>query len=91
MFILRIDHPVPDFDAWKQTFDDDPVGREQGGVRRYRIVRPIDDPKYIMVDLEFDSSSEAEAFRTALADVWRRIGIENPGARIVEVVESKEY
>ena len=91
MFILRIDHPVPDFDAWKQTFDDDPVGREQGGVRRYRIVRPIDDPKYIMVDLEFDSSSETEAFRNALGEVWRRIGIENPGARIVEVVESKEY
>jgi hypothetical protein len=91
MPILRIDHPVPDFDAWKQAFDSDPVGREQGGVRRYRILRPIDDPKYTMVDLEFDSSSEAEAFRTALGDVWRRIGIENPGARIVEVVESKEY
>ena len=91
MPILRIDHPVPDFDAWKQEFDRDPVGREQGGVRRYRIVRPIDDPKYTMVDLEFDSSSEAEVFRTALGDVWRRMGIENPGARIVEVVESKEY
>ena len=91
MPILRIDHPVPDFDAWKQEFDRDPVGREQGGVRRYRIVRPIDDPKYTMVDLEFASSSEAEAFRTALGDVWRRMGIENPGARIVEVVESKEY
>jgi hypothetical protein len=91
MPILRIDHPVPDFDAWKQEFDNDPVGREQGGVRRYRILRPIDDPKYTMVDLEFDSSSEAEAFRTALGDVWRRIGIENPGARILEVVESKEY
>ena len=91
MPILRIDHPVPDFDAWKQAFDSDPVGREQGGVRRYRIVRPIDDPKYTMVDLEFDSSSEAEAFRTALGGVWRRMGIENPGARIVEVVESKEY
>ena len=91
MPILRIDHAVADFDAWKQAFDNDPVGREQGGVRRYRIVRPIDDPKYTMVDLEFDSSSEAEAFRTALGDVWRRMGIENPGARIVEVVESKEY
>ena len=44
-----------------------------------------------MVDLEFDSSSEAEAFRTALGDVWRLMGIENPGARIVEVVESNEY
>jgi hypothetical protein len=91
MPILRIDHPVPDFDAWKQEFDRDPVGREQGGVRRYRIGRPIDDPNYVMVDLEFDSSSEAEAFRTALGDVWRRMGIETPGARIVEVMESKEY
>jgi hypothetical protein len=71
MHILRIEHQIRDFDAWKEAFDRDPVGRKQGGVRRYRVLRPVDDPNYIMVDLEFDSSSEAEAFRTALQrDVW---------------------
>ena len=62
MAILRIEHPVPDFDAWKAAFDSDPVGRQRGGVRRYRVLRPVDDPNFVLVDLEFDSSSEAESF-----------------------------
>jgi hypothetical protein len=27
MHILRIEHPVPDYDAWKQAFDSDPLNR----------------------------------------------------------------
>jgi hypothetical protein len=93
--ILQIEHAVRDYDAWKQAFDSDPVGREQGGVRRYRISRPSDDANYVIIDLEFDSAGEAESFRTALRDLWDRIGgdlgLENPHARIVETVERKEY
>ncbi len=50
-----------------------------------------------MIDLEFDSPSEAEAMRETLRrDVWgsRRAPpalIGSPQARIVEAVESKEY
>ncbi len=97
MPILQIEHPVLNFDAWKEAFDSDPVGREQGGVRRYRVLRPIDDPNYVMIDLEFDSSSEAEAF---LAALWRNVWssreaapalIGEPQTRIVKAVESKEY
>lgn len=93
MPILRIEHPVPDFDAWKAAFDSDPLGREQSGVRRYRVLRPIDDPNYAVVDLEFDSASKAEAMRAALTEMWRRVEAEgligNPRAQIVEAVESK--
>jgi len=94
MHILQIEHAVPDFDAWKKTFDSDPVGREQGGVRRYRVLRPIDNPNYVIVDLEFDSSAKAEAFRAALGELWRRVGgrvAESPRARIIEAVENREY
>ncbi len=95
MAILQIEHPVRDFDAWKEVFDSDPVGREGGGVRRYRIARPTDDPDYVVVDLEFDTVGEAEAFRDALRNLWRRVEaeglVESPQARIVEAVESKEY
>jgi hypothetical protein len=92
MPILRIEHPVGDFDAWKEAFDSDPVSREQSGVRRYRVLRPIDDPNYVMIDLEFDSSSETEAFLAALRDLWSRVDVmRDPQARIVEAVESKEY
>jgi hypothetical protein len=91
---LRIEHPVTDFDAWKTSFDHDPVGRQQSGVRRYHILRAIDDPNYVMIDLEFDTRSEAEALLAALRVVWRRVQgslMSNPQARIVETVESKEY
>lgn len=95
MAILQIEHGVRDYDAWKQAFDSDPVGRERGGVRRYRILRPTEDPNYVMVDLEFDSATEAEAFGVALRNLWSRagsdLGLESPRARIVEAVETKEY
>ena len=81
MVVLPIEHPVPSFDAFFQAFDSDPVGRERSGVRRYRVLRPMDNPNYAMVDLEFDNSSKAETFLAAMREVWRR----------VEVVESKEY
>jgi hypothetical protein len=93
MPILHIEHAVRHYGAWKQAFDSDPVGREQGGVRRYRILRPTDDPNYVMVDLEFDTAGEAETFRTALRELWDRVGsdlgLEGPQARIVEAVESE--
>ena len=94
MPILQIENAVRDYDAWKQAFDSDPVGREQGGVRRYRVLRPTDDPNYVIVDLEFDSAGAAEAFLRALRELWGRVGgdlgLEAPRARIVEAVESKE-
>lgn len=95
MTILQIEHGVRDYEAWKRAFDSDPVGRAEGGVRRYRISRPTDDPNYVIVDLEFDSSSEAEAFRAKLRELWGRVegdlGLQNVQARIVEPAESKEY
>jgi hypothetical protein len=61
-------------------------------VRRCRILQPTDDPNYVMIDLEFDSASEAEAVHSALGEVWNRVEVmHSPQARIVEVVESKEY
>ena len=97
MHILRIEHRIRDFDSWKAAFDSDPIGRQQSGVRRHRVLRPIDDPNYVMIDLDFDSSSEAEAFLAALRrDVWRSRRaapalVGSPQVRIVEAVESKEY
>jgi hypothetical protein len=94
MYILRIEHPVPDFDGWKKAFDSDPVGREKSGVRRYQILRPVDDPHYVMIDLEFDTASQAEALLAAMRVVWGRVEgtiMMNPQARIVEAVETKAY
>jgi len=94
MVILRIEHPVPNYDGWKQAFDSDPVNRKQSGVRRYRILRPIDDPHYVIVDLEFDTVSQAEALLAAMREVWGRVAgtlVLNPQARIFEVPETAAY
>ena len=94
MYILRIEHPVPNFDGWKKAFDSDPVGREKSGVRRYRVLRPMDDANYVMIDLEFNTASQAEALLAAMRVVWGRVEgtiMMNPQSRIVEAVESKEY
>ncbi len=97
MHILRIEHPVPNFDAWKRAFDSDPIGREKSGVRRYRILRATDDPNYVMIELEFDDASEAEAYLAALqrqvysSQQASSILGGGPQTRIVQVVEAKEY
>ena len=96
MTILHIEHPMRDFDTWKKAFESDPAGRERSGVRRYKILRPIDDPNYVMIDLDFESARSAEAFLAAMREVWRSPKAApalagSPQTRIVEVVESKEY
>ena len=94
MYMLRIEHPVPNFDGWKQAFDSDPVGREKSGVRRYQILRPVDNPNFVMIDLEFDTAQQAEALLAAMRVVWGRVEgtiMTNPKARIVEVAETKAY
>ena len=94
MYILRIEHPVPNFDGWRKAFNSDPVGREKSGVRRYRVLRAIDDANYVMIDLEFDTANQAEALLAAMRVVWGRVEgkvMMTPKARIVEVVEIKEY
>ncbi len=94
MPVLRIDHAVSDFDAWKQAFDSDPIGRAQSGVRRYRVLRAVGDPNHVMIDLEFDSARDAEASRDALQELWGRVEaqglIRSPSAVILEAVETKE-
>jgi hypothetical protein len=93
---LQVEHAITDFDVWQQAFAADPVRRQESGVKRYRVFRPLDDPRYVRVDLEFDSVPEAEAFGTALEELWRS-GRAAPAlsgsgrTRIVEEVMSEEY
>jgi hypothetical protein len=96
MPILQIEHAVRDFDRWKQAFDNDPVGRQKGGVRRYRILRAADDPNFDVIELEFDGAAQAEVFKGRLQELWSGgasdpLGLESPQARLMEAVEAKEY
>lgn len=90
MPIVRIEHAVPDFEKWKQVFDRDPADRKGSGVRRYQILRARDDPNYVMIDLEFDSAGEAEAFVLTMERLWGGAGkavMHNPRSRVADRVE----
>jgi hypothetical protein len=92
MHILRIEHAVPDYDAWKEAFDDDPLDREGSGVLRHRVMRSVDDPNYLLIDLEFENADRAQAMLGKLRELWGRVEVmRDPTARIVETVESEEY
>jgi hypothetical protein len=66
MIMVQIEHSVLNFETWKTAFDSDPVNRKQSGVHGYRVLRPIDSPNVALVDLEFDSLSEAQALLAAM-------------------------
>ena len=90
--ILHIEHTAIDYDKWKTAFDSDPIGRKKSGVRRYRVARAEDDSNFVNIDLEFDSTDEAEQALAALREVWKRVeGVAITGARgrIFTVVEDE--
>ncbi len=93
MMIVRIEHAVPDFEKWKKAFDSDPADRRGAGVRRYQVLRSDDNPNFVMIDLEFDEQRQAEAFLDVIQRIWTSGGkavMQNPVARIAELVERKE-
>ena len=71
MYTLQIEHDITDFARWKAAFDRDPVNRAASGVTAHRISRPVDDPQYVVVELDFERRAQAEALLANLrANVW---------------------
>ena len=94
MYVLRIEHPVPNYDGWKQAFDSDPIGRKEMGVRRSRVYRAVDDANHVLVDLEFDDESQAQSALAALKKLWGRVEgtvMSNARTRIVEELEDNTF
>lgn len=94
MHVLRIEHPVPGFAAWKAAFDSDPLGRRKSGVLRHRVQRLADDERFVAIDLEFRTREEAEAMLLALRALWTRVDgtvVTSPQARVFETVEATTY
>ena len=93
---LQVEHAITNFDVWQRAFAADPVRRQESGVKRYRVFRPLDDSRYVRIDLDFDSVPDAEAFRAALEELWlsgrAAPALSGSGrTRIVEEVMSEEY
>ena len=93
---LQLEHEISDFKTWKRAFDADPAQRAAHGVRAHRVGRPLGEPNYVVVDLDFDSAERAQAFRAVLDEIWSSAEaapalIGTPQVRIVETVENETY
>jgi len=68
---LHIEHAISDFELWKAAFDRFAAARVGAGVLRHRVSRPVDDPCYVVVDLDFATADEAHRFLAFLhASIW---------------------
>lgn len=71
MTTLHIEHAITDYGTWKAAFDRFAPARTQAGVHGHRILRPVDDPAYLVIDLDFATEQEATAFLDFLRGrVW---------------------
>ncbi len=92
MPILRIEHPTKDFATWKAAFDRDPAGRGKAGVQRYSIYQPVDNPRYVLIDLEFETVSQAERLLDTMKLIWSS-GAAGPalgGEPRTQILETRE-
>ena len=58
----------------KAAFDSDPADRRGSGVRRYRVSQSVDDPNYVLIDLDFDTVDEAEGLLNTMRGIWDGAG-----------------
>jgi hypothetical protein len=71
MATLHIQHPITDFGVWAAAFNGFADARRHAGVRAERIQQPVDNPKFVVIDLDFDSTDAARSFLGFLSSqVW---------------------
>jgi hypothetical protein len=94
MTTLLIEHSINDFTVWHDAFMRFAAHRKEGGVLHERIMQPVDDPHYVLIDLEFATLTAAQAFRQFLeTQVWSTPAnspalVGSPRARIAEAVSA---
>ena len=68
---LHIEHPITDYATWRAAFDKLAGTRRAAGVVADRVQQPVDDPRYVVVDLDFGTVDQAAGFlRFLQAQVW---------------------
>jgi hypothetical protein len=93
MSTLHIEHRITDLGTWLNAFNSFAEARENAGVRAQRVRQPVGDSCYIVVDLEFDDTEAAHAFKDFLEGVvWQSKdlspGLDGvPTARVLDDVD----
>ena len=80
-----------DVDAWKQTFDHDPLGRKQVA-KGHTLLRGVDNPNQIFVRIEFDSVEQAKSFadKVRSSDVLQNLTVKVPPT-VTELADQVTY
>ena len=70
---LHIEHPITDYDTWRNAFDRFREVRTAAGVLGTQVARPVGDDRYVVVDLEFATADQAAGFAAFLEqNIWSR-------------------
>lgn len=82
---------VDDYEAWKPMFDSDPAGARHEA-KSHRILRTVDDPNSLLVQVEFESVEAARAARERVVSsgVLERQR-SHDGPTIAEVADTVTY
>jgi len=68
---LHIEHAITDVATWKAAFDRFAERRTAAGVLAEHIKQPVDDPHYVVIDLDFPTTEAATRFLAFLqTEVW---------------------
>lgn len=84
---LHVEHAVSDFDAWKSAFDEQGDERHRHGVLGHRVQRPVDDPAYVLIELDFASEAAAARFEEYLRSSDTPAVVGRLRTRILQLVE----
>ncbi len=90
---LHIEHEISDLGTWLGAFNQFGDARRDAGVTGQRIHQPIDDEKYILIQLDFATVEAAERFKDFLESVvWQSPDLSpglagTPKARVLREVE----
>ena len=78
MTTLHIEHAITDFGTWSAAFERFADIREKSGVRAQRVQQPVDDPLYVVIDLDFDGVEDASRFLSFLQANVRSSAADSP-------------
>jgi len=80
-----------DFDAFKERFDSDPLGRKQVA-KGHTMLRGVDNPNEIFLRVEFDSVEDARSFQEKVrgSDVMQDMTLKVPPT-VTEMADKATY
>jgi len=71
MTTLHIEHPITDFGTWRAAYDRFADRRRAAGVTAERVQQPVDDERFVVVDLDFPTREHAQRYLGFLeSTVW---------------------